>query len=70
MILFKHILRIHQIMFNNLIILAERKFFSTYEIIKFSLFFLIFQDIFHFIFFVFVYENYLQRNDDICIYII
>ena len=39
MILFKHVLRIRQIMFKNLIILAKKKFFSTYEIIKFFSFF-------------------------------
>ena len=70
MILFKHVLRIRQIMFKNSTIFARRKFFSTYEIIKFFSFLLVFQNVFHFIFFVFVYENHLRRNDDICIYII
>ena len=70
MILLKHVLRIRQIMFKNSIILAEKKFFSTYKIIKFFLFLFIFQDVFHFIFFVFAYENYFRRDDDICICII
>ena len=70
MILFKHVLRIRQIMFKNSIIFIKRKFFSTYEIIKFFSLFLIFQNIFYFIFFVFVYENYLRRNNDVCICII
>ena len=70
MILFKHVLRIHQIMFKNSIIFAEEKFFSTYEIIKFFSLFLILQSVLYFIFFVFVYKNHFRRNDDIYIYII
>ena len=70
MILFKYILRIRQTIYKNLIILAKRKFFSTYEIIKFSSILFIFQNVFHFIFFVFVHENYFRQNDNMCIYII
>ena len=70
MILFKHVLRIRQIMFKDLIIFAEKKFFSTYEIIKFFSLLLIFQNVFYFIFFVFAHENHLRQSDDIRICII
>ena len=70
MILFKHVLRIRQIMFKNSIIFAKKKFFSTYEIIKFFPFLLVLQNVFYFIFFVFVHENHFRRNDDIRICII
>ena len=70
MITFKHILHIRQIMLKNLIILAKEKSLSTYLIIEFFSFLFILQNVFYFIFFVFVHKNHFRKENNICIYII
>ena len=70
MIMLEYILRIRQIMFKNSIIFTERKFLLTHKIIKFFSLFFIFQNIFYFVFFVFVYKNHFWKKIDICICVI
>ena len=62
----KYILRIRQIILKNSIIFTKRKSLSTHEIIKFFSFFLIFQNVFYFIFFVFAHKNHFCKKDNIC----
>ena len=69
-ITFEHILRIRQIILENLIIFTERKFLSTHEIIKFSSLLFIFQNVFYFVLFVFAHKNHFCRKNNICIYVI
>ena len=66
----EHILHIRQIMFKNLIIFTKRKSLSTHKITKIFSLFLILQNVFYFVFFVFAHKNYFCRENNICIYII
>ena len=66
----EHILRIRQIMFRNSTIFTEKKSLSTHKIIKFFPLLLILQNVFYFVFFVFVHKNYFCKKNNICICVI
>ena len=69
-ITFEHILRIRQIMLENSIIFTERKFLPTHKVIKFSSLLFILQNVFYFVFFVFVHKDHFCKKNNICICVI
>ena len=66
----EHILRIRQIMFENLIIFTEEKSLPTHEVIRFSPLLFILQNVFYFVFFVFAYKDHFCRGNGICICVV